>query len=330
MTKLVTLDDTDRRIVCALQIHARASWQLIGSVLGLSDRTVARRVTRLRESGALSFVALLDETRCQLGSTMHLTATAAPAATMAVAAAVARRDDVRYVVTCAGSADLILEAVVADREAQHNLLDVELPAIPGMGTTTSHIVLRTYTTVAGWNIGLLEDNQVARLRTEAGSPPPDGATYQVDPDEIAIAAAFARDGRASLGAIAERVRLSEPTVRRRIERMVSGGALHFRAEMEPRLLGFTVEAELRLAVPYDILDTSARLLAAHPAVRYVGATAGPHNLSVEVAFADHDGLYEFLTAVLPATGATATNINLISRTVKRAGLIKRDGLYASA
>ncbi len=47
MVETVTLDDLDRQVLQALQLDGRASFRLIGQVLGVSENTVARRYRNL-------------------------------------------------------------------------------------------------------------------------------------------------------------------------------------------------------------------------------------------------------------------------------------------
>ncbi|WP_258038057.1 MULTISPECIES: Lrp/AsnC family transcriptional regulator [unclassified Streptomyces] len=49
----VTLDPVDLRLLHALQIDGRAAFSRIADVLGVSDRTVARRFDRLRARGSV-------------------------------------------------------------------------------------------------------------------------------------------------------------------------------------------------------------------------------------------------------------------------------------
>src|ERR1700722_16375393 len=46
-------DALDLQLVYALQLDGRASFSLIGEVLGVSDQTIARRYHRLRSAGLL-------------------------------------------------------------------------------------------------------------------------------------------------------------------------------------------------------------------------------------------------------------------------------------
>ncbi|TCJ95450.1 Lrp/AsnC family transcriptional regulator [Nocardia alba] len=48
------MDDIDRRILAELLVHARASFQEIGSVVGLSAPAVKRRVDKMVQSGQIT------------------------------------------------------------------------------------------------------------------------------------------------------------------------------------------------------------------------------------------------------------------------------------
>src|SRR5690625_4667174 len=61
------LDDPDRRIVAALQISPRASWQQIATGLGVSESTVSRRAKRLLRDGSVHVAAIPDPLRCGIG-----------------------------------------------------------------------------------------------------------------------------------------------------------------------------------------------------------------------------------------------------------------------
>jgi DNA-binding Lrp family transcriptional regulator len=57
------LDLLDRKIVHALQLDARAPFKAIGSALGVSDQTIARRYRKLRSTGALRVLGLTNARR---------------------------------------------------------------------------------------------------------------------------------------------------------------------------------------------------------------------------------------------------------------------------
>lgn len=53
MNEVLKLDLIDRRIISALQVQARLSYEELGSQVGLSASTALRRVRRLEETGVL-------------------------------------------------------------------------------------------------------------------------------------------------------------------------------------------------------------------------------------------------------------------------------------
>ena len=59
----VTLDPLDLRILHALHLDGRAPFSRIAEVLDVSDRTVARRVGRLRAAGVARITGVADGLR---------------------------------------------------------------------------------------------------------------------------------------------------------------------------------------------------------------------------------------------------------------------------
>ncbi len=62
-----------------------------------------------------------------------------------------------------------------------------------------------------------------------------------------IAAELYRDGRLRVAEIGRRVGLSPPAVAERLRRLTDSGALRVHAEVEPRVLGFTICAIVRVS-----------------------------------------------------------------------------------
>ncbi|WP_433223569.1 Lrp/AsnC family transcriptional regulator [Microtetraspora malaysiensis] len=65
------LDERDLAIVAALHVDGRLQWGKLGEILGLSDRTVARRAKRLIERGVGRIVGVVNPyqrwVHCQVG-----------------------------------------------------------------------------------------------------------------------------------------------------------------------------------------------------------------------------------------------------------------------
>ncbi|WP_176737195.1 Lrp/AsnC family transcriptional regulator [Micromonospora citrea] len=95
--------------------------------------------------------------------------------------------------------------------------------------------------------------------------------------------------------------------------------------MDPRLLGFEVDANLWLSVPPGALPHVGTALAARPGVHAVAVTTGPTDLLAAVFSSDPAALYRFLSTALAELPVTAVDTTLVGRAVERAGLRLRHG-----
>ena len=142
------LDDANRAIIEALQRDGRAAYGTIAEEVGLSEAAVRRRVQRLREAGVMQIVAVTDP--LQLGfHRQAMVGVRVEGDVRLVAQKLSEIEEVDYVVMCAGSFDLLVEAVCRDDDALFRLLNDSIRAIPGVSGTESFVYLQlakqTYT-----------------------------------------------------------------------------------------------------------------------------------------------------------------------------------------
>jgi Lrp/AsnC family transcriptional regulator, regulator for asnA, asnC and gidA len=121
VTGRTKLDPIDGSIVELLQRDGRMAFTAIAAAIGLTEGAVRRRVQRLTESGAMQVVAVTDPVA--LGDRrVALIGLRISAATDAVAAWVADRPEVKYLVATAGRFDLMFEVIVDDEQHLMELL----------------------------------------------------------------------------------------------------------------------------------------------------------------------------------------------------------------
>lgn len=73
MSSDIALDPIDRRILRALQLDGRITYEVLAAQVGLSASAVLRRVRRLEESGAIAgYVALVAPERVGLALTAYI------------------------------------------------------------------------------------------------------------------------------------------------------------------------------------------------------------------------------------------------------------------
>ncbi|GAA2834260.1 AsnC family transcriptional regulator [Kitasatospora sp. CM 4170] len=347
----LTLDELDRGLLHALHVDGRAPFRRIAEVLGVSDQTVARRYHRLRADDG---VRVVGRTRARmLGEVDWLTRVrCVPDAAGAIAEALARRPETSWVSLLSGGGEIICNTRSPARPDREELLLGKLPRTPQVLSVSAHYLLRTFvggTSAWSGRTSALSAAQVARLRDGAADGPwagpaaaapvtsvppapvpaasvPAGrpAAVVLDGLDRGLLAALAVDGRTPLAELASRTGGSEATVRRRLAAMTRSGLLHFDVDVQPRLLGFEVEAFCWLTVHPGRLTAVAQAVADHPEVGFAAATTGPTNLAAGLVCRDIEAFYDYLTDRLGGLeGVVTLESAPVVRSVKRAGLLIR-------
>jgi DNA-binding Lrp family transcriptional regulator len=317
----LTLDDLDRQLAHALQVDGRATFSRIADVLGASDRTLARRYRRLRESGALRVVGVPDA--ATLGHVDWLVRMrCTPDAAVPVATALARRADTSWVQLVSGGTEITCITRTRAQAAEGDLLLQKLPRTPRVTAVAAHCILRAVAGTSGWpgRTAALDPAQIAALTPEPA--PKAGAVGALTTADNHLFAALAKDGRAGYPALAKATGWSETTVRRRIAHLEASNALYFDVEIEPALFGYTAEASLWLTVAPAALTTVTAALATHPQIGFAAATTGPSNVVASVICQDLDGLYDYLANGIGALdGVTRAETAPVVRRVKGPGTL---------
>ncbi len=309
------LDDLDRRLAHALQLDGRASFSTIAEVLGVSDQTIARRYRKLRSSGVLRVVGVPEA--APLGQVHWLVRLrCVPDAAAPIATALARRADTQWVSLMSGGTEIVCFIRAPQREEADGLLLGQLPRTPRVVSMTAYRLLRRFAGgPAGWpgRSSALPESSVLSLRR-----PPAEVAYRPEPEDPALLAALAHDGRADMSTLAAAAGRSESTTRRRLEHLRDAGALYFDVEIDAARLGYPLTATLWLTVAPSALSSTGRALAEHPQVAFAAATTGPSNLVANVGCRDDAALYEYLADDLGGlSGVQQVETAPMIRTLKR-------------
>jgi Lrp/AsnC family transcriptional regulator for asnA, asnC and gidA len=136
-----SLDEVSKAIIEQLQADGRTSYATIAKSVGLSDAAVRVRVQRLLDSDVMQIVAVTDP--LQLGFTRQaMIGIRAGGDTRLVADRLAEMQEVTYVVTTAGSFDLIIEVVCEDDEELLDLVSQRIRTLPGVASTETFVYLK--------------------------------------------------------------------------------------------------------------------------------------------------------------------------------------------
>ena len=136
----VRLDATAKRIIELLQEDGRISYAAIAKAVGLSEAAARARVQKLLDSEVMQVVAVTDPT--QVGFTRQaMIGVRTEGDPMKVGDRLAEVPEVDYVVTTAGSFDLLVEVVCED---DPHLLDVirQVRELDGVVSSETFVYLK--------------------------------------------------------------------------------------------------------------------------------------------------------------------------------------------
>ncbi|MEM8691957.1 MAG: Lrp/AsnC family transcriptional regulator [Pseudomonadota bacterium] len=143
----MSLDDTDSRILRALQKKGRMSNAELSETVHLSASACHRRVARLEAEGYIrDYVALLDARKLNVPTTVFVEITLQGQSDEVLEAferAVARIPDVLECHLMAGSADYLLKVVAQNTEDFAQIHRRSLARLPGVAQMQSSFALRT-------------------------------------------------------------------------------------------------------------------------------------------------------------------------------------------
>jgi Lrp/AsnC family transcriptional regulator, regulator for asnA, asnC and gidA len=135
------LDDISKAIIEVLQVDGRASYAAIAKEVGLSEAAIRQRVQRLLDAGIMQIVAVTDP--IQVGFRRQaMIGIRVGGDLVAVGDALTEMPEVDYVVTTAGSFDILAEVVCEDDEQLLELLSTRIRQLPGVQSTETFVYLK--------------------------------------------------------------------------------------------------------------------------------------------------------------------------------------------
>jgi DNA-binding Lrp family transcriptional regulator len=331
MSESLKLDRIDNQLLHALLIDGRAPFSLLGTVIGASEQTVARRYRRLHEAGAVHVLVIptvvdeLLEWIVRIG--------VRPGAALRLARALAERDDVSWVRIMSGGAEIFCisrPGSLTDRDA---LLLERLARTNLVTTVSAHAVMKVF---AGGGAGEsipfddpLDDAQRAALRstgpTSAAPVPQSGRTGGARPEDAALFAQLRENGRAGYGQLAAAAGITPGRARRRLEALIAHAQAYVHTDLAYELLGFPVAFNLWLSVAPGELEQAGSQLAALEQTTFVAAVTGPANLAATIVGRSATELYQIVTDEVGAIDAIrSAEVSPLIRRVKQAATVLHD------
>ncbi|HYM84270.1 MAG TPA: Lrp/AsnC family transcriptional regulator [Candidatus Dormibacteraeota bacterium] len=124
----------------------------------------------------------------------------------------------------------------------------------------------------------------------------------LDAVDLGIVRLLQDQGRTTNARIARELGVSEPTVRKRIDRLMQDEIIKVVAVLNPRMTGYQTDVLIGIRVQPGSLLAVGEALSRCEEVVYLGYTTGRHDILVEMLFRDDEALFEFLNGQLPSLG----------------------------
>src|SRR3954453_23509966 len=233
MHQSVALDEDDLALVEALQRDPRAPWTAVAEMVGTNAATASRRWERLIASGGAWVTGAPGPGSQHAQLLAYVEATCLPSEKTRVAQQLAGDAHALSVDITAGGRDLLLTVAAVDLPTLGRYLLERLDRGGGGAGTRAPVATRLYTEGSLWRLGVLPS-------TGPGTSLPATRPAVLDEVDRELMSALGVDGRASYAALAEATGISQPTARRRVERLISSGAVLLRTEVAAPLAGWPV------------------------------------------------------------------------------------------
>jgi DNA-binding Lrp family transcriptional regulator len=304
---------TDQKILEALHIDGRASWQRIADAIGVNERTVARRGNALLNDGVVRIVAFNVPAHGFV-----LAVESGPGQARMTSTALSKLDSGLWVHLTTGTSDVI-GAVAVNLEEQERFLLDEFPAIPGIVRWRAYPVLNYLRTARIWRPGVLDSDERQMLFEGCPQAPELKLGYEIElvDEDAAIMRVLREDGRQNYDDIARQVGTSVATVRRRLERLRSDGQLQIRAVLPPKHLGLKTELVMWLRVRDVDVPEASQLLAGDETIKYAVRIAGEWTFVLKFDVSSHQFVDEFLAGRPWIRLVVDSSLSIVLATTKR-------------
>ncbi|MEV6590321.1 Lrp/AsnC family transcriptional regulator [Streptomyces acidicola] len=246
------LDELDRRLIGALHLAPRATWDDFGAILSADASTLRRRYDRLQEARMLRVIGQADWGMHSTAMPVHVFLDITGETPLAVLDRLRTLPHLQLLAQISG--DYPLYAVVhAPSEAATSEAIDRMFSIPGVRRVNALPALSTLRRGISWDPQFLSDSERADLLKLTDTRPEGTATATppakpLSETERTVVAQLLQDGRASAASIGRSAGLATSTAHRVVRRILDERWIQPRLEIVSEWLGFQTPFVLRLRV----------------------------------------------------------------------------------
>ncbi len=283
---LPSLDQLDIQLIEQLELDARQTYKELAVKLKVSSHTIASRVQRLLEGGAIKTVCWSDPISLGYNFRVMFAIYTQPGQDDNVADKLADSTHISAVHMGTGRFSIIAWALFRTGDDLSKFISQELKAIPEI----SHV--ETILTLQEIKISprLLADHKET-LNKECSDK-------SLDSLDRKLIEELQKDARQKNGQLARKLGVDQSTVFRRIQRLIDERIIHIGISTHPFALGYEGVATIGLKCDPGKVREVARSVASYKQVQYVGIYAGRYDIIAWVVFRKLTDLEHFVTMEL--------------------------------
>jgi DNA-binding Lrp family transcriptional regulator len=258
------LDELDRRLIGALHLAPRATWDDIGGILAADSSTLKRRYDRLHEARMVRVIGQADWGMHSTTMPVHVFLDITGETPLAVLHRLRDLPHLQLLAQISGDYPLYVVVHAPSEAATSEAID-RMFSIPGVRRVNALPALSTLRRGITWDPRFLTGTERAGLLELTGARPEGTATATppakpLSEAERTVVAQLIQDGRASAASIARAAGLATSTAHRVVRRVLDEGWVKPRLEIVSEWLGFQTPFMLRLRVaPGETPDVMHRI-----------------------------------------------------------------------
>jgi DNA-binding Lrp family transcriptional regulator len=298
------LDELDRRLIAALHLAPRATWDDIGGILAVDASTLKRRYDRLDEARMVRVIGQADWGMHSSAMPVHVLLDIAGETPLAVLDRLRQLPHIQLMAQISGDYP-VYTVVHAPSEADTSTAIDRMFSIPGVRRVNAMPALSTLRRGHTWQPPFLTVTERADLLRLSGSRP-EGTATAIPPAkplsdaERTVVAQLMQDGRASSASIARACGLATSTAHRIVRKVLDERWVVPRLEIVSEWLGFQTPFLLRLRVTPGDTPKVMHHLDQFPHIRVAAHVAGDMSVLCAGLVTDRSALAAFIDNELAA------------------------------
>jgi DNA-binding Lrp family transcriptional regulator len=298
---VILLDETDRRLVGALHLAPRASWDDLATILSADPSTLRRRYDRLQEDRVIRVIGEVGWGLHSTAMPVHVFLDIAGHPPLSVLDRLREIPHMQYLGQISGSYPIYAVVHAPSERATSEVLD-RIFATPGVRRVTALPALSTLRRATFWDPQFLTPAERERCLALAGTAitaTRDVATTAapakpLSDAERAVVSMLLQDGRASAASLGRAAGLPTSTAHRLVRRLLTEGWVKPRVEIESERLGFATTFLLRLRARPGTTPAVLSALDRLPQIRLAAHVAGEASVLAMGLVTDRAALAAFL------------------------------------